>query len=184
MIEAFHQAKPDRVTGCLEYDWNRGPGGFDGQRTRRCGRRDDRDLSVNEVRRETRQPVKPTTGPAIFDGDVPTVNVTGLLQSRLECGLKIRAIISHSDVEETDNEPGWLLRTRDNRKQRGNAESSDQFASTHLPPRSETLAHFSAYHDNEHIVCDITAVSLVPANLEAHPIAISGALPRLPELPD
>src|SRR5262249_32732572 len=115
MIEAFHQAKPDWVTGRLEYDWNRGPGGFDGQRTGCRGRRDDRDRAVTETRRETRQPIKATIGPAIFDSDVPTVSVTGLLQPCLECGLKIRADIGFSDVEETDNGLGWLLRTRDNR---------------------------------------------------------------------
>src|SRR6516164_4996564 len=112
MIETFHQAKPDRITGRLEYDWYRGAGGFDRQRTGCCGRGDDGDLPMDEIRCETRQPVKATIGPAIFDSDVLTFTVTRLLQSCLECGLKIRARIGSSEVEVTDNGLARLLCAR------------------------------------------------------------------------
>src|SRR5437764_2175154 len=91
MIEAFHQAELVGITGGLKHDWNRRPGAFDGQRTGCRGRRDNGHLAVDEIRREARQPVKVTVGPAIFDGNVLTVDVTRLLQSCAESGRKVSA---------------------------------------------------------------------------------------------
>src|SRR5690349_22146837 len=102
MIEAFHQAELDRITGGLKHDWNRRPGAFDSQRTGCRCRRDNGDLAVNEIGGKARQPVKVTVGPAIFDGNVLTVDVTRLLQSCAECGLKVSVRIGSSDIEESD----------------------------------------------------------------------------------
>src|SRR5689334_19235418 len=112
MVEAFHQAKSDWVTGGLEHDWNRGPGVFGSQRPRGRGRGDDGDLPVNEIRREARQTFVMTLGPAILNSDILAVGVTSFLQSCTERDLKERARIAPTKVKETDHRLGRLLRAR------------------------------------------------------------------------
>jgi len=97
-IEAFHQAKSDWVACGFEHDRNHGPGVLGSQRPRGRRRRDDGDLPVDEIRCEARQPVEMTFGPAVFDADVLTFNVTSFLQPRAECVLKECARVGSSDT--------------------------------------------------------------------------------------
>src|SRR5262249_41628144 len=75
-------------------------------------RRDDGDLPVDEIRCEARQPVEMTFGPAVFDADVLTFNVTSFLQPRAECVLKECARVGSSDIKESDHWLGRLLGVR------------------------------------------------------------------------
>src|SRR5262249_55601629 len=134
-IEAFHQAKSDWVTRGFEHDWNRGPGVLGNQRPRGRGRRDDGDLTVDEIRCEARQPVEMTFGPAVFDSDVLAVTVTCFFQSLAKRGSQEAARIGSSDIKESNHRLGRLLRTRGRRTKRRSNENSDKFAPPHLLPR-------------------------------------------------
>ena len=96
---------------------------------------------MNKIRRETRQSVKMTFSPAVLDRDALAVNVARFLQACAECVLKIRARIGSSDIEESNDRLGALLRKRRQRAKRRSAQNSDEFASPHMPtPGSETTS--------------------------------------------
>src|ERR1041385_8645546 len=159
MVETFDQSKSYWVTRSFKYNWDRGAVVFGGQRPRSRGRGDDSDLPVDEIRREARQSFEVTVSPPVFDIDILTVNVTSFLQPGAECDLKECALVTLSNVQESDHRLGRLLRARCLRAKCGSAQKTDEFASAHVPPGSETL---STYHDDRHKICDIKHRDLSP----------------------
>ena len=85
-VEAGDEANSDRVGADREHDRNRRGGGFRGKR-RSVARCDDHcHLAADQIGRQRWQPIVLILRPAVFDRDVLTFDIAGLLQALTECG--------------------------------------------------------------------------------------------------
>ena len=84
-VEASDEAQFDRVAAATENDGNGGGCRLGDQR--RTGIRGDHgDLTANQIGRQGWQSIELTFGPAIFDRDIPALNVAGFLETITERG--------------------------------------------------------------------------------------------------
>ena len=75
-----------------------------------CG--DHGHLTPNEFGRERRQPIRSSLRPAIFDRDVLTLDVAGLVQASAEGGHRRSERLRRLSIEESDHRHRRLLRAR------------------------------------------------------------------------
>src|SRR5262249_19624574 len=74
-----------------------------------ASRRDHSYLTSNEISRERRQPIRSSLRPAIFDRDVLTLDVTGLVQATAETGHPGRERLRRLSTQESDHRHRRLL---------------------------------------------------------------------------
>src|SRR6516162_1074608 len=93
-------------------------------------RGDDVNIATNEVGREFRKQIELAFGPAIFDGDVTTLNKTRFCQTLAEgINTAVAGTAGRHGAEEADHWQRWLLRTRRERPRGCAAKRVDKFSS-------------------------------------------------------
>ena len=90
-VEAGDKAELDRVAADREDDRDRRGRRLGRKRRRRAAGRDDhRHLTANQIGRQRRQPIILALRPAVFDRDVPALDIAGFAQALAERGQYIR----------------------------------------------------------------------------------------------
>src|SRR5262245_43619230 len=114
-----------------------------------CG--DHGDLTSNEISCERRQPIQLSLRPVIFDRDVLTIHVTGLVQATAESRHLWSERLRRLPVQESDHRHCRLLRARRERPCRRTAEQRDERAPLHclMPPvlSTDRIAHLGTAGD-------------------------------------
>jgi hypothetical protein len=90
------------------------------------------DLATHQIGYEFWKAIEPAFRPAIFDGDVATLDITGLRQSLAQGGKAApHRIAGRRGAEIADNWHRRLLRARRDRPRRRAAEQRDELAACH-----------------------------------------------------
>jgi hypothetical protein len=99
----------------------------------RCpSRRDDRYLAASQIGGQLRQSINPIFCPAIFDCNISTFGIAGLVQTLPERGQTANIIeMPSSTAEESDNRRRRLLRPRRARPDRRTTDQCDELAPPH-----------------------------------------------------
>lgn len=110
--ETLDEAELNRVRGAFEHDWNGLGRRFRGQRCWRAGRGDDCDLTPNQIGSKRREMVVLVLRPAVFDGHVAAIDVTGLTET-IEESLYLRGIgFGRRGIKEANHRRQSLLGPR------------------------------------------------------------------------
>ena len=133
-INAGDKAAFDRVVTAREHDRDRaGRLHGDERRIVAAGCGDHGHLAPDEFGRERRQPIPPSLRPAVFDRDVLTLDVAGLVQASAEGGNRRSERLRRLSIEESDHRQRRLLRARRERPRRRAAERRDELPAPHVP---------------------------------------------------
>jgi hypothetical protein len=127
--EAWNQPHPDRVASDREH--NRNGRGRRLCRQRRRGaadRRDQSNLSADQIGRERRQPLVIALRPAVFDRDVAALDEAHPTEALVECGHDEVEVARAQTAEESNHRDGRLLRERRERpkKRRHGRRAADE----------------------------------------------------------
>ena len=129
MIEICHQPDLHGIAGGGEHDRDFIGRLFGRQIGGRIGD-DHRDLALHKIGGKLRQATVVAVGPAIFDGDVFTVDKAALLEALPECGDLRLIFLCRGAVDQADHRHG-LLGARRKGHQCHAAKQSDEFATLH-----------------------------------------------------
>jgi hypothetical protein len=92
-----------------------------------CG--DDSHVAMDEVGRQSRQPIELIPRPAIFDQNVAAIDETGFAQAQAECRHKIGPRLGRTSMEKPNHWHRGLLRARRERPpDRRSTEQGDERA--------------------------------------------------------
>jgi hypothetical protein len=131
--EAGDETNFDRVIADAEDDGDRGGCRLGSQRRRRAACDDHGDPPANQFGRQLGQSTDLIIGPPVFDRDVLTLDIAGILQALTKCAQhEIRERASRLTVEVTNHGHSRLLRARrDWPRDRRAAEQRDEIAPSH-----------------------------------------------------
>src|SRR6202011_776499 len=133
--EAGDKAQPDRGVGDDEDDGDRPGCGLGREHRGIPGPPKHPNFSTPQLGGQLRQPIRLIVGPAVFDGDVLTLDEARFLQSLAECTHAIST--ERCRVEEPDHRHRRLLRARTERPRRGAAEKANEVTSPHIRTQAQ-----------------------------------------------
>src|SRR5262249_47572478 len=94
-------------------------------------RRDHGRVAADQIGGQPRQTLEIPLRPAVFDGDVATLDETRCTETLTECGHNEVRVARRQTAEEADHGHRRLLRARRERQRRRAAEQRDEMASFH-----------------------------------------------------
>src|SRR5713226_2031940 len=135
-VEARDKTEPNRIIAAHDDDWNC-TGRRLGRSDRRTIRENDRYPTIYQVGGKCWQAIVPIVGPAIFDCNVVTLNIAGLLQALPEGRRHRRVPISRCAVKKPDHRQGRLLcMTHQRPRNRRSANKTEKLPPPHDPPQA------------------------------------------------
>src|SRR5262249_21187248 len=94
-------------------------------------RRDHGHVAADQIGGQRRQTLEIPLRPAVFDGDVATLDETRCTETLTECGHNEVRVARRQTAEEADHGHRRLLRARRERQRRRAAEERDEMAAAH-----------------------------------------------------
>src|SRR5215472_6314980 len=133
-VKAGDEPELNRVAARFEDDRNFCGRRLSCERRRSAGRGNHRHLTMNQIGRHRRQPIKPTPGPAVLDCHVAALDITVFAQP-FEKGRQLPLVtLRRISVEKSDHRHRRLLRAHRERPRRRATDERDELA----PPHSIT----------------------------------------------
>ena len=138
--EVGYQTEANRVSTAGEDNWYRRRRRLGCERLRGASRDDYYDLSTSQLGSELWQLIVLIVRPAVFDGDVLALDITGSPEALAECAHTVRKPFRRSEVEDSNHRRRRLLRARRKRpRYRRAAQQRDELAPSHaVPPLKRT----------------------------------------------